>query len=83
MTRTRTTKSAPATRRSSQDPLGVVFPPTWRWLVVNLLASLVPLRSRNLLFAKPGVSTLRSARAFCDARRVPTYLVESYGGDDA
>lgn len=44
-------KSAPATRRSSQDPFGVVFPPTVRQLLVELLASVFPLRAKKVLVA--------------------------------
>ena len=44
-------KSAPATRRSSQDPFGVVFLPTGRQLLVELLASVFPLRAKQVLVA--------------------------------
>ena len=44
-------KSAPATRRSSQDPFGVVFPPTVRHLLVELLASVFPLRAKKVFVA--------------------------------
>lgn len=50
-------KPAPQTRRSSQDPFGVVFPPTVRQLLVELLVSLLPLRSRKLLLATAAVAT--------------------------
>ena len=42
-------KSAPATRRSSQDPFGVVFLPTGRQLLFELLASVFPLRAKKVL----------------------------------
>jgi hypothetical protein len=49
-------KSAPTTRRSSQDPFGVVFPPTVRHFLVELLASVFPLRARKVLVAAATVT---------------------------
>jgi hypothetical protein len=44
-------RTAPATRRSSEDPFGVVFLPTGRYLFVELLVTVFPMRSRKLVLA--------------------------------
>jgi hypothetical protein len=58
-----TFKSAPATRRSAQDPFGVVFPPTGRYLFVHLLMSVSSLRSRTMLLVIAAVAAVAGVAA--------------------